>query len=198
MGELAKVIDRKSNAQVIIEWFEGRLNDKELTPTNWEYFDRIKCCYRSQMNFQAKGKTLKMLEKTFNVSRATAQRIYNETEQIYGSTHKFDKNFKRHQAEEMAKAAYRKAKILESPKLMVAAANAFIRASGVELENADIPGFQDLDPGDVITLLPAAISDAILRKLEMGVVDLNQADYTIEIEHEEITQGDDRGDQSTH
>lgn len=188
MAELpSNTINRKSQAEVIIDWFEGRIGDHELTDKNKEYFERAKACYRSQMNFQAKSKTIKMLIKTFGLSRATAQRLYNETETIFGSTQRFNQSFMRHQAIEMAKAAYRKAKQAKATKQMIQAINAFIRASGIENEAADIPIFENLQPGDVYTVLPEAIGKMILEKLEGGVVDLNSNPYTIDVEHEEVT-----------
>ncbi|MEL6968633.1 MAG: hypothetical protein AAFO02_00580 [Bacteroidota bacterium] len=186
----SNTINRKSQAEVIIDWFEGRIGDHELTEKNLEYFERVKSCYRSQMDFRPKSKTIKMLIKTYKVSRATAQRLYNETETIWGSTQRFNQAFMRHQAIEMAKSAFRKAKLAKAPKQMVQAINAFIRASGIENEAADIPLFENLQPGDVYTMLPEAIGKMILDKLEGGVVDLNQNPHTIEIAHEEVTSGD--------
>lgn len=192
--QASDTINRKSQADVIIDWFEGRISDNELTEKNLEYFERVKSCYRSQMNFHSKGKTIKMLMKTYQLSRATAQRTYNETETIYGSTQRFNQAFMRHQAIEMAKATYRKAKMANATKQMVQAINAFIRASGIENEAADIPIFENLQPGDVYTMLPEAIGKMILDKLDGGVVNLNENPFTIDVTHEEVASGDQPGD----
>lgn len=177
--------DKRSNCETIIQWFEGRIGDDELTDLNKEYFDRVKTCYKSQIHFEAKSKTIKKLCKTYDVSKATAQRIYAETEQIYGSQQKFTKEFKRHKAEEMALATFRKAQLLDSATGMGMATNAYIRASGIEIEDSDIPDFGALDPGAVFTVLHSAIESAIVSQLAGGVVDLNKANYTIDIPHEE-------------
>lgn len=180
----ANTRDRQTQAQIIIDWFEGRIGDHELSEKNQEYFERVKMCYRSQMSMHARSRTIKILVKTYEISAATAQRIYNETEEIYGSQTKFNKEFKRHKAEEMALATYRKAKQLNAPKTMVQAVQAYISASGIKDEISDLPSFQDIDPGDVITLLPEAIANAILARLDQGAIDLNQADY-IDVTHAE-------------
>jgi len=169
---------KRTNCETIMAWFEGSIGDNELTNSNREYFERIKSCYRSQMNFEARSKTIKMLRKTYGISAATAQRLYADSEQIYGSQRKFNKEFKRHQAEEMAKAVYRKARKADSLKTMLGAVNAYIRATGVELEDSDIPAFDSLDPGEVIAVLPDNIREAISVMLQGGVVDLNQVEYT--------------------
>lgn len=179
---------------MIIAWLEGSINDQELTPSNVEYFERVKICYKSQLKFEAKSKTIKKLSKTFSIGQSAALRIYAETEQIYGSQAKFTKEFKRHKAEEMALAAFRKAQLLDSPTGMGMATNAYIRASGIEQDDSDLPDFQNLDPGNVFALLPEFLAQAIQKGLEGGVVDLNKANYTIDIQHEEITNGSKGGD----
>jgi len=172
--------NRRSNAQVIIDWFEGRIGDHELTDPQKEYFERVKAAYKSQLAFHSKHRTIKALAKTYEVSEATAQRIYTDSEKIFGSQRKFNKEFARHKAEEMALSTFRKARQAGALKTMAQAVNAYIRASGIEMEDADIPDFATLEPGDVVTMLPQAIQDAILTQLQGGSVDLNQAPYDAE------------------
>lgn len=181
--------NKKSNAEIIVEWLEGRLHDSELTDANIEYFDRIKACYKSILKFDARSKTLKLLGRTFDIDTRTATRIYKDTEFIYGNTRQHNKEFKRLRAEEMALRAYRRADERNDAKGMVQATNAYIRASGVEQEEIDIPNFSELQPGDVITLLPPALQVMMLKGIEQGVVDLNQAEHTIDITpiDEEVT-----------
>lgn len=182
-----KTRNAKSNLDVIVDWFEGRIGDHELTKANQEYFARIQMCYRSQMNFHARAKTVKMLSKSYGISERTATRLYNDCEKIYGTTRKFNKEFTRHKAEEMALQTYRKAKSIGAVKTMVQAVAAYIRASGIEMEDSNVPDFAQLEPGDVITMLPPEIKEAIMLQLNGGSVDLNKATYTVEAEAIDIT-----------
>lgn len=179
--------NKNSNKEVIISWFEGRIKDEELTDHQKEYWDRVQTCHASQLKLHARKRTINMLCKRFDLSRATAQRLYADTEEIIGSQRKSNKEFKRLIAEEMAKATYRKARQLDSPGLMVKALHAYIRATGIEMEDSDIPAFNELEPADVYTMLPPTIEKHLLEQLAEGVINLNAAPKTIDIDHEEIS-----------
>jgi hypothetical protein len=182
--------EKKTNAEIIVDWFEGRISDDELTASQREYFNRLKACYKSILKFDARSTTLKKLCKTFDISDRTAHRIYADTEYVYGTTRKHNRDFKRLKAEEMAMRAYGIALKKGDAKAMVQAVNSYIRATGIEQDEIDIPNFQELQPGDVITLLPPQIETAITLHLNAGVVDLNDSSYIIDLPYEKVPSGD--------
>lgn len=186
--------NQKNQCEIIKDLFAGRIKEQELTPTNLEYYERVQSCYRSQMAGDAQAKTVKKLMKLYGVSNPTACRIYHDTEDIFGSSATFHEKFIRHKTMEFALKAYRMAELARSPKAMVAALSTYIRASGIENQSPDLPNFGELNPGDVYTLLPNSLVTAIAAHLGGGVVDLNAADYIIEIPEN----NDDAGDAPGH
>lgn len=150
------------------------------------YLRKIRACYGLMLEWFSKNYIMGALITQFSISQSQAYRLYNDTEEIFGSQYKASKEFKRHMAEEMAKEVYRRAKQLGKLSSMIDALHAFIRATGVEKEDPDLPDFSKLEPHQIEAVLPTELSMNILETLKAGVIKLNEPPVTIDITHEEV------------
>jgi|GEM_PF-2841892 len=178
--------NKLTNKQVVLNLFIGHTKEEELTDAQMLYLRKIRACYGMMLEWFSKNYVMGALISQFSISQSQAYRLYNDAEEIFGSQYKASKEFKRHMAEEMAKEVYRRAKKVGSLGSMIDALHAFIRATGVEREDPDIPDFSKLEPHQIEAVLPQELTVNILETLKAGVINLNNAPVTIDIPHEEV------------
>lgn len=179
--------DKKSNFQIIQSLFEGKLKENELTVHQFDYLRRVRSAYGMMLEAKSNAYIIGRLMETFEISHSQAWRMVRETERLFGNMKKTNKEIKRHIAEEMAKEAFRIAKQRGDTKAMVSAIRAYSEATGINIEDPDLPDFAKLDPSLVIMVLPEEDASILKNLLKGGVLDLNQLpNETVDIEHEEI------------
>lgn len=162
-----------SNKEVMVEYFAGRRKREELTDFQLDYLDRIKACYSMMLEAKRKSAIIRMLQELHGVAESGCYKLYAETEEIFGGTTRANKEIKRHIAEEMAKEAWRRAKKIKKVPAMINALNAYIRATGIEEQDPEIPDMQKLEPGVIVTLLPPELEQRIVAQLKEGYVNFN-------------------------
>lgn len=176
-----------SNKDVMIEYFAGRRKFEELSDFQKTYLERIKACYDLILKQKRKSTIIRMLQEIHGVAESGCFKLYAETEEIFGGTSKVNKEMKRHIAEEMAKELWRKAKKLDKLSLMDKALKNYIRATGIEEEDPELPDMSKLEPGVIITLLPPQLEQLIVNQLQQGYVNFNgNVEQFEEAEHEEV------------
>lgn len=179
----------------MIEYFAGRRKYEELTDFQITYLDRIKACYDLILKQKRKSTIIRILQEIHGVAESGCFKLYAETEEIFGGTSKVNKEMKRHIAEEMALELWRKARKLDKLSLMDKALKSYIRSTGIEEDDPELPDFEKLQPGVIITLLPPELEQLIQGQLQHGYVNFNgNVEQFEEAEHEEI---DDSGKGAT-
>lgn len=179
--------DKLSDQQVIVEYLEGRRKDTELTEHQVKYFDTVKAIYDMMLKAKSKARILKEIQVLADCTRRHAYQLYQEAEYIWGNTSKSNKEVKRHMAEEMAKKAYRIAVTNKDVNAMIKATHAFIRATGVESEDPDMPDFSRLQPSVIVTILPPELERNIMEQLKAGYMDFSKSFEVEDVPHEEVT-----------
>jgi len=180
-----------SNFDAIQEHLNGERDEYMLTEKQVEYFRQLRSAYAMLLDLHPKAKIAKRLMANFDISQQVAYKVIRETETLFGSIQKVNKEFLRVQAIEMAKKAYRRAQKLDKPKEMIAATIAFVKAAGLDVNDPDLPDFEKLQPNLVVTVLPEGMEQDIRRMLQSGAVNLNKAPIISEsIDYEEVKEND--------
>jgi hypothetical protein len=189
--------DKPSNKQVIIDLFSGKKKEEDLTSPQITYLRKVRSAYAMLLEAKSSNFILGSLMQTFDISQAQAYRIVRDTEKIFGSQKRTNKEIKRHIAEEMAKQTYRLALQKEDLKGMAAANRAYIEATGIALEDPDLPDFEKLSPSLILAILPNEDIELLRQLLSQGAVNLNSRPKveTIDITHEELETGPGGADQ---
>lgn len=187
MGKMIEGVTRNklTDQQVIIEYLDGRRKETELTDHQREYFNTVKAIYDMMLKAKSKASILKSIQVLADCTQRHAYQLYHEAESIWGNTSKSNKEIKRHIAEEMAKKAYRIAQKNSDVSAMIKAAHLFIRASGVESEDPELPDFDKLEPSVIITILPPELEKNIVAQIKSGYMDFSRS-FEVEDAHEVI------------
>lgn len=179
--------NRQSNLEVIQAYFRGEIREPHLSDQNKEYLEMYKHCYAMLCDAKSNKYIINTLRESYDRGESQAYRILNDSKIIYSDVRKANKDINRHIAIEMAKKAFRRAKQAESTRDMVEATKAFIKAAGLDKEDAQLPDFEQLEPSLLVAILPEGVKESVQKLLQQGSIDLNKAPQTIEIEHEEVT-----------
>lgn len=185
---------KTSNLDVIRELFAGKREEYHLSDSHMQYLRSLRAAYGMLLDVKPKKYVAGVLMMQFDVSQATCYRIIKDAEELFGDINKVNKAWSRHMAVEMAKECYDRARKRENTKDMISATKAFIEATGISLEDADMPDFEKLQPSLVVAVLPEGMEDDIRSLLRGGAVNLNTATVGEYIEHEEVDPG--RSDQA--
>lgn len=189
MNELAKT-GRKSHQEVIQDYFGGKVSEEELSNEQETYLKMVQLAYGQMMEVKSRKYIVNCLKETYLISQSYAYKIIREAQVIFSDVYKINKDINRHIAIEMAKQTYRMAKKKGNTYDMGRAAMAFIKAAGLDKEDADLPDFSKLQASLLVAVLPDGLEESIANILKGGVVDLNKVE---DIEHEEITEPTDQG-----
>lgn len=179
--------NRLTNMQVVARVLQGDMKEEELTDHQADYYYRIRGVYGLMLAAHPRNTVIEYIQGEFDVSYATARRLYLDTEAIFGAE-KANKEIKRQIAENMALTSYRMAEEQGNVKMMIAATKAYTEASGANSPDFDLPDFAKVEPAPIIVVLPKETENALLSMLQGGAVNLNQfkPNAVIDIDHEEI------------
>lgn len=178
---------RRTNLEVIQSYFRGELREVHLSDENKRYLKMYRHCYSMLLDVKSHKYIMRTLADEFELSERQSYRVLDDAKQIYSDVRKADKDINQHIAIEMAKKAFRRAKQSNSTRDMVEATKAFIKATGLDKDNVELPDFERLQPSLLVAVLPEGLKESIQDLLSEPAIDLNKAPKTIEIEHEEIT-----------
>lgn len=186
--------DRKSYYDVIVELFEGKIDEEQLTDLQLNYLRAVRMAYSMILDARSKKYTVGSLIQMFDVHQATAYRIIKDAEKLFGEVAKVDKQISRQVAIEMAKRAFHIAQKRDDTRSMVSATKAYIQAAGLMMDDSEMPDLEKLQPSLVITVLPEGMESAISNMLQAGAVNLNQAPHIETIQYEEVAEGSETAD----
>jgi len=186
--------DKLSNDQVLEQLFNGEIEEADLTSAQGEHYERVKACYALLLKGRTHRDIHKKLGKMFNISYHTIYRLIKSTEMLFGAQ-RINKEIKRHIAANMALQAFNLAVKQKDNAGMSRAVGAYIKATGLENEDPDLPDFEKLQPSLILTVLPDHAQKALLTMLKGGVVDLNTMPDIQDAEYEELSESE-RSDQA--
>lgn len=156
--------NKPKDIEALQEYFDGSKEEEELTYHQREKLARIRTAHAGLLSFKSNFSILGNLMKTFDISHAQAYRDINDTQFIFGNFRKSNKEVKRHIAEEMALETYRTAQYMGDTKGMAAATRNYIDATGISVNDPDIPDFEKLQPS-VYPIVIAKELEGMIEKL---------------------------------
>jgi hypothetical protein len=160
--------------------FRNEIEESDLSEDERKYLFAVRMAYGMMMEAHSTSYVVGVLIKEHNVAQRTAYNIINDAQRIFGQIQQTHKEFARIQAIEMAKFLWATAKRRQDVKGMNKALENFIRATGIDRLDPDLPDFERLAPSLNILMLPEGMEEMIKAMLTKGVVNLNatqEAEY---------------------
>lgn len=160
--------------------FRNEIEESDLSEDERKYLFAVRMAYGLMMEAHSTSYVVGSLMREHNVAQRTAYNIINDAQRIFGQIQQTHKDFARIQAVEMAKFLWATAKRREDVKGMNKALENFIRATGIDRLDPDLPDFERLAPSLNILMLPEGMEEMIKAMLTKGVVNLNatqEAEY---------------------
>jgi hypothetical protein len=184
-----------SYKEVVMEYFEGKRREEHLSLDHLNYLRMVRQAWALLLDVKSKKYIVGSLIQQFDITYSYAYRILRQTQEIMGSVDQVDKSINRHIAIEMAKEAYRKAQLLDSLSEMNKAIGNFIKASGLDRDDSELPDFSKLDAHLNVMVLPEGMEDLLRQTLEQqGVINLNKLPEGAELTtYEEVDEADTEG-----
>lgn len=153
--------------------FRNEIEESDLSEDERKYLFAVRMAYGMMMEAHSTSYVVGVLIKEHNVAQRTAYNIINDAQRIFGQIQQTHKEFARIQAIEMAKFLWATAKRRQDVKGMNKALENFIRATGIDRLDPELPDFERLAPSLNILMLPEGMEDMIKAMLTKGVVNLN-------------------------
>lgn len=153
--------------------FRNEIEESDLSEDERKYLFAVRMAYGMMMEAHSTSYVVGVLIKEHNVAQRTAYNIINDAQRIFGQIQQTHKEFARIQAIEMAKFLWATAKRRQDVKGMNKALENFIRATGIDRLDPELPDFERLAPSLNILMLPEGMEDMIKAMLNKGVVNLN-------------------------
>ena len=160
--------------------FRNEIEESDLSEDERKYLFAVRMAYGMMMEAHSTSYVVGVLIKEHNVAQRTAYNIINDAQRIFGQIQQTHKDFARIQAVEMAKFLWATAKRREDVKGMNKALENFMRATGIDRLDPELPDFERLAPSLNILMLPEGMEEMIKAMLTKGVVNLNatqEAEY---------------------
>lgn len=182
--------DRASDFEVLSNLMMGRIEEDDLTEHQLTKLRQVRCAHAMLLDVQGTFMIVGKLMQIFDISQSQAFRTVKLTEMLFGAQRKANKEFKRQIAEEMAKETYRMAKEAKDFKAMAAANRAYNEATGINIEDPELPDFEKLQPSLNIVVINPDIESRVKDLLAQGPLDLAELRKNKppaeDIPHEEI------------
>lgn len=190
--------DKASDIEVLNRLLMGDLEESDLTEHQMTKLRQMRSAHAMLLDLTPTFQVIGKLMQVFDISQSQAWRVVKMTEQLLGSNRKANKEFKRMIAEEMAKETYRMAKKAGDSKAMAAANRAYNEATGINIEDPELPDFEKLQPSLNIIVINPDIESRVLELLSQGPLDLaelrkHKEQAVVDIPHEEIKPNDKDG-----
>jgi len=160
--------------------FRNEIEESDLTEDERKYLFAVRMAYGMMMEAHSTSYVVGSLMREHNIAQRTAYNVINDAQRIFGNIQQTHKDFARIQAIEMAKFLWATAKRREDVKGMNKALENFIRATGIDKLDPDLPDFAQLAPSLNVLMLPEGMEESITTLLKKGVVNLNatqEAEY---------------------
>lgn len=181
--------NKKEDIQVLRAYFKDEKTWKDMTEHQQHKVQLIRATYAWLLDAWDQASIVDFLHKEHKVSKTTAYRIIRDTEILFGSLRRSNKEILRQIAIAAAKKALRIAMKEGDAKMIDRATNTLANVGGLHNEDPDMPDFEKLQPSLIVTVLPEGMEQQLQQLLQGGLLDFNKflPNQTIDIPHEEIT-----------
>jgi hypothetical protein len=168
--------NRMNDYQVLSQYLSGKIEEDEMTEHQKLKLRRARKVYELLLNAQSNNIIVENLINDFGLSVAQAWRDLHLAEALFGNLRESNKAMKRQIAENMALETYRVAKKLDDARGMAAANKNYIEATGVGLEDSNLPDFEKLQPNIYVTVLDEDVRAMFQKFIEKsgGSLDLTK------------------------
>lgn len=180
---------QRKHVDAILDYLNGEISEEELTYDQEDYLNRCKTAYGLMMEAHGKVYIYNSLVELYGLSRQQCLAVVRDTELLFASINKVNRDFERHLATEMAKKAMQLAIDKNSARDLTAAVKAHVQAAGLHLDQTDVPDFEKLEPSVVLTMLPPGYEQILTALLQQGPVKLNHLPAGMDLPitpHEEV------------
>lgn len=191
--------NRLADLQILSEYFSGERTEEELSDRVQDRLRRVRTAHAGLLGFKSHFIIIGTLMKEYNLSQVQAYRDINLAYNIFGDFRKANKEVKRHISEEMALKTFRLAEAQGDLKVMALANKNYTEASGIKIEDPDLPDWEKLQPSAYAIIVDDRIEGMLQQLLEgpSGSINLSNimnktaqnAEYS-EIEEQSDHKGD--------
>lgn len=178
-------MSKSTDFEILEKIFEGAMHEEDLSDHMSKKLERIRSIHAMLMNFHATSKIVKKIKKLYGVADSQVFRDISITEALFGGIRKSNKEYNRMRSEQMALATYRIALKAKDTRGMAAANRNFNEATGINIQDPDLPDFNKLEPVPVIVTIPDEILAAMAEKLMQGPIKYQSSPKPIEIQDPE-------------
>ena len=169
MKRPTKVIGFNTDADVLIGYLDGTIEEDKLSHKDKEKLERVLACKSLLI---VHGSTVKAVEIMVGegLSKATAYRTLTLTQQVFGNLISVRKELRRAIAEEMIRADRELALKQEDAAAMAASTRNYIKLFNLDKDDPEIPDLSDIEPApNLIAFIPEQVginppSDEELKK----------------------------------
>jgi hypothetical protein len=169
MRQPTKVLGFNTDADVLIGYLDGTIEEDRLSHKDKEKLDRVLTCKSLLITH---GSTVKAVEIMVGegLSKATAYRTLTLTQQVFGNLLSVRKELRRAIAEEMIRTDREMAQRKEDSAAMAASTRNYIKLFGLDKDDPEIPDLSDIEPApNLIAFVPEQVginppSDEELKK----------------------------------
>lgn len=177
MSEIAEMraIERTKEMETftaIKEYYAGN-ESVILSPAREAIRHRWHTVYLMKLDRKTDHEIVKGLMSMFKISQALAYKDIINASNLFGATHKANKELNRQISEQMALETYQIAKEKRDPKGMDSANKTYQKASGLDDDLTELPDFSKLEPNIYIVMLDPRTEKIIDKLLNSPSINLN-------------------------
>ena len=170
-----KLLGKTSHYDKILAYMKNpNAEISELTDHEREMLDRWNEAFSLMRNYNTTADAAAILMKRFpGLSRATAYRDCSNAISLFGDISKSTKEGIRHLSTEITRDAIQIARIKNNEDAMIRGAESIAKINGVNINDPDLPDFDQLEPHTYELSLPDNAIRALQYMIASGKIDLN-------------------------
>lgn len=188
-AHVAKKVEKIEDVDAIIAFLRGTDNT-DLSEKRKELLIRYDFIDNQIRAMIRESQIVKIIQKKFEISPATAYRSIGETKRVFASISRNDKEYYRRVAIEWSLDALRMAQEAKDLKGFNAALRNFYVITGLNKEVVDMPDFEKLVQHNYQINLPPSANEFLQKLMQGGAINFSEVKppnaVTLDISHEEV------------
>lgn len=186
-AQVAKQVEKIDDVDAIIAFLRGT-DDAPLSDKRKQLLERYDFIDNQIRAMIRESQIVKIIQKKFEISQATAYRSVAETKRVFSSISRNDKEYYRRVGTEWCFDALRMAQEMKDLKGFNGALRNFYVITGLNKEIVDMPDFEKLAQHNYEINLPKNASDFLSKLMQGGAINFADVkpNVTLDITHEEV------------
>jgi hypothetical protein len=160
----------RKRSDAIRDFLEGNLHHADLSYQERDYLKQLQTVEAMWADGKTDVAVRNALSEQYHISDNTSRKIMRDCMLVFGDMKEVNRKMIRYRAGQMALKAYEMAEEEGNYKAMIAATKAFSEANGINNEDPDLPEFENMSGGAIITMLPEGMEDLIRALASAGGV----------------------------